>query len=63
MVLFAIIGVAAAIIASNIGPLTSQEEYLPKDDPLMVLQNEVEANFVTLGSFVAAGNIRGAIFV
>ena len=29
----------------------------------MVLQDEVDANFVTLGSFVAAGNIKGAIFV
>lgn len=60
---FIVLGVVAGIVAANIGPLTSQEEYLPRDDPLILLQNEVEANFITLGSFVAAGNIRGAIFV
>ena len=34
---FAILGVAAGVVASNIGPLTKQEEYLPRDDPLMTL--------------------------
>lgn len=60
---FIFIGVVAGVIASNIGPLTSQEEYLPRDDPLMVLQNEVETNFVTLGSFLSAANMRGNIYV
>ena len=60
---FILLGIGAGIVASHIGPLTSQEEYLPRDDLLMVLQDEVESNFVTLGSFVAAANIRGAMFV
>ena len=45
MIFFLIIGALAAIIASGIGPLTKQEEYLPNDSPLMTLQKDVEQNF------------------
>lgn len=37
VVVFVIIGIAAGVIASEMGPLTQQEEFLPNDDPLMVL--------------------------
>ena len=35
--LFLILGIVAAVIASNISPLTKEEEFLPKSDPLMQL--------------------------
>ena len=35
--LFFVLGIGAAIMASNIGPLTKEEEFLPKSDPLMKL--------------------------
>jgi len=35
--LFFLLGIAAAVTASNIGPLTKEEEFLPSDDPLMML--------------------------
>ena len=37
IVVFLSIGIAATILASKIGPLTEQEEYLPNDHPVMVL--------------------------
>ena len=43
--LFVVVGIFAAIIASDIGPLTKEEEYLPSDSPLMTLQKDVERNF------------------
>lgn len=57
------LGICAAIIASRIGPLTKQEEYIPSSDPYTLLQNEVEQNFVQLGAFSSAANVRGPIFV
>ena len=61
--LLALVGIGAAIIASDIGPLTQQEEYLPKTDPLMVLQKDVEDNFKPMGAFTSAANVKGSIFV
>lgn len=61
--LFIILGIVAAVIASEMGPLTQQEEFLPNTDPLMVLQKEVEDNFKPMGTFSSAGNVKGNIFV
>ena len=33
---FIVIGIVGAIFASDIGPLTKQEEYLPSDDPFIL---------------------------
>ena len=62
-VFFIVLGVTAAVIASRIGSLTKQEDYIPPSDPYIVLQTEVEDNFIQLGTFSAAANVRGAIFV
>lgn len=61
--LLTIVGICAGVIASGIGPLTQQEEFLPNSDPLMVLQKEVEDNFKPLGTFSSAGNVKGSIYV
>lgn len=37
IVAFSLLGIAAAVVASNIGPLTEPEEYLPNDHPLIIL--------------------------
>ena len=43
---FIALGVTAAAIASQIGSLTKQEDYIPPSDPYIVLQTEVEDNFI-----------------
>jgi len=35
----------AAIVATNIGPLTEQEEFLPNTHPMMILLKEVGEEF------------------
>ena len=50
VVFFAIFGIGAIVIASNIGPLTEQEEYLDYDTPIMVTQKLVEDNFLSTSS-------------
>mmetsp|Transcript_25646 Transcript_25646/g.30118 ORF Transcript_25646/g.30118 Transcript_25646/m.30118 type:complete len:178 (-) Transcript_25646:858-1391(-) len=42
---FFIIGIVAGVIASGIGPLTKEEEFLPSDHELMVFLKDIENNF------------------
>ena len=57
IVLFFIIGVVAAIIASNIGPLTEQEEFLPNSHELVVLADDIG------NEFPSAADIKDSIVV
>ena len=43
--MFFIIGIAAAIVASGIGPLTEEEEFLPKEHELMTLISVISNDF------------------
>ena len=42
---FIVLGIVGAVIASRIGPLTKQEEWLPDDNEIIMLSNEVNDNF------------------
>jgi len=53
-VFFFVAGVVAAVIASDIGPLTEQEEFLSNSHPLILLQSDVEENFTSSASLKEA---------
>lgn len=49
-----VVGIAAGVIASGIGPLTKQEDYLPRDHPVIITQTLVEENFSSTSSLKEA---------
>ena len=57
IVFFILLGIAAVVVASNIGPLTEPEEYLPNDHELIVLQRDIE------GKFTSSAGIKEALVV
>lgn len=48
--IFLVVGAVAAYFAAQIGPLTQQEDYLPDDHPMQVLQARIENNFESTSS-------------
>ena len=57
IVFFILLGIAAGVIASNIGPITEPEEYLPNEHELIVLQRDIE------GKFTSSAGIKEALVV
>ena len=55
--IFFTFGAICIYFGSQIGPLSKQEEFLPNDHPMMVLQKDVES------SFPAGGNMKDSIVV
>ena len=45
--LLGVLGLTAAVIGMQIGPLTEQEKLLPPDHPSMIVQELLEANFTS----------------